>query len=238
MCRIHERDGQAVIEHLSDEAMGKAMNAAVGALEQVRGERDTREAGRTGPASASTSAARAGRAQSKALTGGLDIRAALAAMAVTPLEEARQQLEATSAGRRQMWGHLAVRVPVLEGDIDEIVSALDECLAADFEEGAGTSVVVDKQETLGGVDLTFRPNLDAAHRAYYLDALAKHRRKKGEAGSVRVTKLNIKVYCGRTSTFRPHEVLRVSDDRYLTLPCCVRQWAMGTAMNAAVDAPE
>lgn len=56
----------------------------------------------------------------------------LSSMLLTVPDEARNELEKRNISRRQIWGDRAVAVPIIQGNAHDILSALIDCIAADY----------------------------------------------------------------------------------------------------------
>jgi hypothetical protein len=168
---------------------------------------------------------------SQKLTG---LREKLPKLIITPEKEAREELEARNLSRKQVWGAQAATVPITRGLADEVIYALLNCVAADFNNSGATSCQIEEvpapsteqeSEQVARAREQFQPDMDPRLKAYYEKRLVKHMKKqkpgKGQtAAPTRIRKLVVTVYF--RETFGRHEILRVDDDSYYLMPCSIR----------------
>lgn len=154
----------------------------------------------------------------------------LDAMVVTLVASAEEELEASNASRKQVWGDQVVAVPIRRGSGPEIVTALLECVVGDYKTGNVTRVAVEEVSAPSSaeaerVDRARHQLADVSPlvRADYEKRLIKQMRKTGKAGGQPaggIRKINVTVYFH--NTFGRHEILRVGDGRYFLMPCTKR----------------
>lgn len=151
-------------------------------------------------------------------------------MVLTSAANAEAELEARNISRRQIWGDQAVSMPIRRGSAVEIVTALLECVVADYKTGNVSRVSVEEvpAPAPGESERVERANhqladMSPALRARYEKRFIKHMRRTehgSDQPSDNIRKISVTVYF--QETFGRHEILRIDQNNYLFMPCTKR----------------